>query len=199
MRVHNPYLSIEEGQKRIVAAGFYPRYAQGGWEFIPENFRVPIRTALRNEFFENIHTEPRGFFIHGGIGVGKSMLLGLMAQSIVRQFQANIKFASATILEDLFFGVRDTNKKQQLEALKTCDALFLDDLGAEYGSEFSMTGFTNIIEYRYAHFKPTYITSNYAVHELAEIEGYGRIASRLNQNNWMLHLHYKGADKRLRD
>lgn len=181
------------------SSGFFPRYTEGSWDFLPEDIRVAIREKLREEFFGDVTREPRGFFIYGAIGVGKSMLLGLMAQSVIRQFAATVRFVSSGMLEEMFYrSIGDEKKKQQIELLKVCDVLFIDDLGAEYGSEFSMTGFTNIIEFRYAQYKPTFITSNYSVAELSEIDGYARIASRLNQENWMQHLSYLGADKRVR-
>lgn len=181
-------------------SGFFPRYTEGSWEFLAEPMRSAIREKLREEFLgDDVSREPRGFFIYGPVGVGKSMLLGLMAQSVIRQFAATVRFVSSGMLEEMFYrSIGDEKKKHQVQELKTCDVLFLDDLGAEYGSEFSMTAFTNIIEYRYAQYKPTFITSNYSVAELREIDGYARIASRLNQENWMQHLSYQGADKRVR-
>ena len=197
VRVHNPYLSEDEGKRRMETAGFFPRYTEGTWEYLPEMVRSVVRKSLREEFLGDVSREPRGFFIYGRIGVGKSMLLGLMAQSVLRQFAATVRFVSSGMLEELFFQF-DDKKKQQVQELKMCDALFLDDLGVEYGSDFSMTAFTNLFEYRYAHYKPTFVTCNYTIAELSEIDGYARIASRLNQENWMLHLSYKGPDKRVR-
>jgi DNA replication protein DnaC len=180
-------------------AGFYPRYTTGEWEYMPEQMYRKVQEILLEEFCGNIHKEPRGFFINGVVGVGKSMLMGLCARYIMRQFAANVRFYSAGMLEEVFFDkISSPRKKEEINLVKSCDVLFLDDLGTEYGSAFSMSGFTSIIEHRYANFKPTFFTSNYAVEELAMIDGYERIASRLNQRDWVYHLRYNGSDKRQR-
>jgi DNA replication protein DnaC len=60
----------------------------------------------------------------------------------------------------------------------TCDYLILDDLGAEKTTDFTRSILYQIIDYRYNYEKPTIITSNLDVKQIAERFD-DRIASRI--------------------
>lgn len=75
--------------------------------------------------------------------------------------------------------------------------LFIDDLGTEYDSKFTLAKFTDLIEYRYTNYLPTFITTNASIDDMRGWEGYERLADRIGDKNWMRELIYAGNSRRL--
>jgi hypothetical protein len=100
-----------------------------------------------------------GLYIYGGVGSGKTVrAYNLMAYlSIYQQ-----KKATFTNVSTLFFEIKgDLSKTDSLiNRLSKTDLLVIDDFGAEFGSDFELQIFYEIINRRWLDMLPIVITSN---------------------------------------
>ncbi|KKL04499.1 hypothetical protein LCGC14_2615480, partial [marine sediment metagenome] len=71
-------------------------------------------------------------------------------------------------------GYQDNSYHRQLERLRCCHLLVLDDLGAEQTKEWAGERLDRIVDWRYAYRRPLVVTTNAMSEDLAP-----RVASRL--------------------
>lgn len=109
----------------------------------------------------------KGFYLYGKFGVGKSFVLGGLANEL-----ASIKIRSVVVfvpefLREMKNAIGDNTLNEKIDYIKKAPVLMLDDLGAE-----TMTAWTRdeilgtIFHYRMAEQLPTFITSNFNYEEL---------------------------------
>lgn len=122
---------------------------------------------------------PSLFFV-GDTGLGKTHLSLAIAKTVLEKGYAVI-YGSA---QDLFrsmekehFG-REKPDKDTLQALLDCDLLVMDDLGAEFDSNYYTTCLYNIVNARLSAGRPTIISSNLTISQVQEKYS-ERIVSRL--------------------
>ncbi|MEK5232836.1 primosomal protein DnaI [Lysinibacillus sp. FSL K6-0232] len=116
---------------------------------------------------ETGHLPSKGFYLYGKFGVGKSFVLGALANEL-----ASIKIRSVVVfvpefLREMKNAIGDNTLNEKIDYVKKAPVLMLDDLGAE-----TMTAWTRdevlgtIFHYRMAEQLPTFITSNFNYEEL---------------------------------
>ncbi|WP_291757313.1 primosomal protein DnaI [Lysinibacillus sp. UBA5990] len=116
---------------------------------------------------ESGHLPSKGFYLYGKFGVGKSFVLGALANEL-----ASIKIRSVVVfvpefLREMKNAIGDNTLNEKIDYIKKAPVLMLDDLGAE-----TMTAWTRdeilgtIFHYRMAEQLPTFITSNFNYGEL---------------------------------
>ncbi|WP_274381822.1 primosomal protein DnaI [Lysinibacillus cavernae] len=116
---------------------------------------------------ESGHLPSKGFYLYGKFGVGKSFVLGALANEL-----ASIKIRSVVVfvpefLREMKNAIGDNTLNEKIDYIKKAPVLMLDDLGAE-----TMTAWTRdeilgtIFHYRMAEQLPTFITSNFNYEEL---------------------------------
>jgi primosomal protein DnaI len=109
----------------------------------------------------------KGYYLYGKFGVGKSFVLGALANEL-----AAIKIRSVVVfvpefLREMKNAIGDNTLHEKIDYVKKAPVLMLDDLGAE-----TMTAWTRdeilgtIFHYRMAEQLPTFITSNFNYDEL---------------------------------
>ncbi len=109
----------------------------------------------------------KGYYLYGKFGVGKSFVLGALANEL-----ASIKIRSVVVfvpefLREMKNAIGDNTLNEKIDYVKKAPVLMLDDLGAE-----TMTAWTRdeilgtIFHYRMAEQLPTFITSNFNYDEL---------------------------------
>ncbi|MFJ7888864.1 primosomal protein DnaI [Lysinibacillus xylanilyticus] len=109
----------------------------------------------------------KGYYLYGKFGVGKSFVLGALANEL-----AAIKIRSVVVfvpefLREMKNAIGDNTLNEKIDYVKKAPVLMLDDLGAE-----TMTAWTRdeilgtIFHYRMAEQLPTFITSNFNYGEL---------------------------------
>ncbi|MGG2055993.1 primosomal protein DnaI [Lysinibacillus pakistanensis] len=109
----------------------------------------------------------KGYYLYGKFGVGKSFVLGALANEL-----AAIKIRSVVVfvpefLREMKNAIGDNTLNEKIDYVKKAPVLMLDDLGAE-----TMTTWTRdeilgtIFHYRMAEQLPTFITSNFNYDEL---------------------------------
>lgn len=110
----------------------------------------------------------QGLFLYGDFGVGKTYLLGALANELIKHDVDVMMLHVPTLLSETQrqLGNKAADGSQQLEQLveqaKTTQVLMLDDLGAESLSAwFRDSVLAMILEYRMQNELTTFITSNF--------------------------------------
>lgn len=153
------------------------------------DFRVSYYDADRREFMQGIFdycrlyaddfsTDSPNICMYGGTGLGKTHLSLAIAEEVIEK-GFGVVYGSApnllSILEREKFG---KSKENTEESLLSCELLILDDLGAEFSTQFTVSEIYNIINTRLLRHLPTIISTNLNM-EGIESRYSERIASRL--------------------
>lgn len=123
-----------------------------------------------------------GLFIYGSVRTGKTLL-----SSIIVTERANIgKHSYFCTITDMLDELRDFDdaiaRRNKLTFLKNCPCLIIDDLGAEYQTDWVASTLFTILDSRYKAELQTIINSNFSLPDLAkQIKGYhgSRITRRI--------------------
>ena len=131
--------------------------------------------------------------LYGKTGLGKTHLSLAIAGKAVEEGYGVIYSSAQNLfnkLEKDKFGKADANTE---EAILDCDLLIIDDLGAEFTTQFTVSALYNIVNSRELESKPTIISTNLMPEQLTKAYG-ERIASRILSNYVMLY--FDGSDIR---
>lgn len=177
-------------------------------EIRAELSKIPreIKRALNKETHKNFMAggyPKKGWGIGGNTGSGKTMAMSAMFRAFFQSWAkhhaetknlSNIRFEDSWVWSSwpdevnwLRAHAIDPNVQDRVEILKTCDILFLDDLGRErikgsYAEDWAASQLEGIINHRYRHELPTIWTTNLTLQQLADIYG-GAMLSRLTADN----------------
>lgn len=168
-----------ENAKRLLEAEneFPPAHLTGNWENVSgyELFQKWLLQSYRVDQY------PKGVVIVGGAQTGKSMLLGLIAIYIKRNFYLSMKYVTAHRLYSTFYRERDF-----LDEIMRQQILFIDGLGTQFSKEFSDKQFEEVIEYRFSHRLTTYIASSKPLSAYEDMnDTWKRIYYRMSNYEWM--------------
>ena len=131
--------------------------------------------------------------LYGKTGLGKTHLSLAIDGNAVEEGYGVIYSSAQNLfnkLEKDKFGKADANTE---EAILDCDLLIIDDLGAEFTTQFTVSALYNIVNSRELESKPTIISTNLMPEQLTKDYG-ERIASRILSNYVMLY--FDGSDIR---
>lgn len=132
------------------------------------------------EYADTFDTSNSSVFMTGKTGLGKTHLSLAIAGDVIRKGYT-VLYNSAqnifTMLQKERFGKSDTNGTYEAMVLE-CDLLVIDDLGAEFVTQFTNAALYNIINTRINLGLPTIISSNLTLQEI-ENEYSTRISSRI--------------------
>ncbi|MBR4286891.1 MAG: ATP-binding protein [Clostridia bacterium] len=147
--------------------GFSPReYMRGCFEML-------------KAYSENFTPYTNSFFFSGGTGLGKTHLaLAVLNKVTSKGYSVYYNTASSVTkqLEKERFGRSADSLEEEIEK---CDLMIIDDLGAEFSTEFSKATINELINNAILSGKPMIIISNLSVDELEKRYGQ-RVVSRLN-------------------
>src|SRR5699024_9335463 len=112
----------------------------------------------------------RGIFFSGPFGVGKTYLLGVIANRL-KQFNISSRLIyMPELVREMNASIKDNTVQQKVDAFKRADVLMLDDIGAEILSAwFRDEVLGAILQYRMMEKLPVFFTSNYTMAQLEEI------------------------------
>lgn len=125
------------------------------------------------DFISNYQENPqeyhRGLYIHGPYGVGKTHLMGAMANSFadIGQPVTLVHFPSFAI--ELRNGISNPtiDNQKRLEVVQKASILVLDDIGAESLTSWLRDDILSaILEYRMQNELSTFFTSNFSMNQL---------------------------------
>lgn len=129
------------------------------------NFMKYVKTFIEEL---NSNTNPKGIYLHGSYGVGKTYLIAALFNELAKK---NIK--SAIIYVPEFLRVLkssfETDFEEKYDYIKKVPLLLLDDIGAEYLTPWTRDEILGtILQYRMDEELPTFFTSNLNLKQLEE-------------------------------
>lgn len=126
---------------------------------------------MANDFLQELdetgELPKRGLYIHGPFGIGKSFILGALANELAERRIRTVAVYVPEFLREIKNAIQDQTLHEKVEYVKKAAVLILDDFGAE-----AMTTWTRdeilgaILQYRMAEQLPTFFTSNLNYKEL---------------------------------
>lgn len=128
----------------------------------------------------------RGLLFYGGTGRGKTTLACCIANRLTDK-GVNVKVMSVNAMiqrvKDSYRNKGENGETEIKAEIKNASLLILDDLGAEYKTEWSACFLYEIIDERYRTGKPTIVTTNLSLRQLREhltdVNGIPRAFDRL--------------------
>ncbi|MEH7108150.1 MULTISPECIES: primosomal protein DnaI [Bacillaceae] len=110
----------------------------------------------------------KGLYFHGKFGVGKSYLLGAVANRLAKKKISSMIVYVPELFRELKSSIADSTLNEKIEAVKKEPVLMLDDIGAEMISSWTRDEILGpILQYRMLEGLPTFFTSNYDFQGLA--------------------------------
>ena len=135
---------------------------------LPERLAI-LRAMAQFKIKNNVLN--KGFFLHGAPGTGKTYCFIAFANRLAMKYpDLSIGFASAsTIIQTIKTSFKQNAPKPvfDLRSLQKVDILFIDDFGSEPWTSWLRDDlYFSIFNYRYSHFKTTFINSNFSLEEI---------------------------------
>lgn len=135
-------------------------------------------------------------YLYGDTGIGKTFLSNCVAKELMDQGYSVIYFTAFQLFDILSKGVfkRDEEALLAYRNIFDCDLLIIDDLGTELANSFTTSQMFLCLNERILRRKPTIISTNLGMNQLAEIYS-ERVLSRILSNYTLIKLF--GADIRI--
>lgn len=134
---------------------------------------TPSRQALLQEviqFLETYKQNPhraQGLYISGDFGVGKTYLLGALANDLVKLNKSVTMIHYPTFVTEIKAAIGTNTNQQMLEDVRAVDILIIDDIGAEANTVWVRDEvLTTLLEYRMKESLPTFMSSNFNMTEI---------------------------------
>ncbi|KGM44869.1 primosomal protein DnaI [Neobacillus niacini] len=106
--------------------------------------------------------KPKGLYLYGKFGVGKSFLLGAIANELAKKQIPTMIVYVPELLREMKSAIGDSTLNEKIEALKKEPILMLDDIGAEAVSSWTRDEVLGpILQFRMLEKLPTFFTSNF--------------------------------------
>lgn len=124
------------------------------------------------KFIEEYKMNPyraQGLYISGPFGVGKTYLLGALANALVKANKSVTMIHYPTFTTEIKSTFADNSTQKVITDVKTVDVLIIDDIGAEANTVWVRDEvLTPIIEYRMKESLPTFFSSNFNIKEIED-------------------------------
>lgn len=146
------------------------------------NQREQMKSAYEycKDYAEHFTTNSTGLYMYGKTGLGKTHLSLAIANEVLNKGYDVYYGSIQSIMDKLeaeHFG-RLPREDSIKEDILTCDLLIIDDLGAEFSTQFTNAELYNILNSRMLSSLPTIISTNLEMREVAEKYSQ-RVASRI--------------------
>ncbi|MEK3890430.1 primosomal protein DnaI [Bacillus sp. FSL K6-3431] len=104
----------------------------------------------------------KGLYLYGSFGIGKSYLLGAIANQLAEKEISSLIVYVPEFLREMKQSLGDQTLNSKLEAVKNAKILMLDDIGAEAMSSWTRDEVLgSILQFRMHEQLPTFFTSNF--------------------------------------
>lgn len=101
-----------------------------------------------------------GLYFYGGTGLGKTHLTAAIANTVAKK-GVSVIYESAQQIYDTLDAVRFNRAEiSERKRYENCSLLIIDDLGAEFITQYSVSAITSLIDLRIVNGKKTIISSN---------------------------------------
>lgn len=145
----------------------------------------------------------KSLYFYGDIGSGKTYKIyqfvrTLIYHKVFRQERIGVVkiYTAPALLESIkacFAHSAVTNSEEYIQSIKTCNYLFLDDLGTEKVTDWVLEKFNDIVNYRYENSLHLTVSSNLQLPQIEKHLG-SRVYSRLQ--SMCIPVEVKGKDRR---
>ncbi|MER2088852.1 MAG: primosomal protein DnaI [Sporosarcina sp.] len=137
-----------------------------------DDSRVKAVRAAKDflNFFDETGKLPdRGLYIYGPFGIGKSFVLGALANELANRRVRTVAVYVPEFLREMKQSIQDQTLNEKIEFVKNAQVLMLDDIGAETMSAWTRDEVLGtILQFRMAEKLPTFFTSNFNYTELED-------------------------------
>jgi DNA replication protein DnaC len=160
---------------------YYPEEPAGGSSVIPRRRMGEVLRFCRR-YAENFSGDAQSLLLTGQTGLGKTHISLAIAHAVTEKGYGVLYSSAQQLMDRLeserFSRAPESDYRDNLQIVLSCDLLILDDLGTEFATSFTASTLYNIINTRMIESRPVIVSTNL---DPAEIEGkYGqRMASRL--------------------
>ena len=114
--------------------------------------------------------------MYGKFGVGKTYLLGAIANELARKKISSMLVYFPEFLREIKSSIQDNSIGEKIDAVKRVQVLMLDDIGAEAMSSFVRDDVLGaILQFRMLENLPTFFTSNFDFKQLEHHLTYTRV------------------------
>ncbi|KXH87213.1 primosomal protein DnaI [Sporosarcina sp. HYO08] len=104
----------------------------------------------------------RGLYIYGPFGIGKSFILGALANELANRRVRTVVVYVPEFLREMKQSIQDQSLNEKIDFVKNAQVLMLDDIGAETMSTWTRDEVLGtILQHRMAEKLPTFFTSNF--------------------------------------
>lgn len=115
----------------------------------------------------DLDIKQKGLYFYGMFGVGKSYLLGAIANELAKKRISSMIVYVPELIREMKSSIGDSTLNEKIEALKKESILMLDDIGAEAVSSWTRDEILGpILQFRMLENLPTFFTSNFDFKEL---------------------------------
>lgn len=139
-------------------------------DFSSEDSRVIVMRAAKdflNQIDSTGNVPERGFYLHGNFGIGKSFILGALANELATRQVRTVVVYVPEFLREMKQSIQNQTLDSKVEFVKKAQVLMLDDIGAETMSTWTRDEVLGtILQYRMAEKLPVFFTSNFNYNEL---------------------------------
>jgi len=169
------------------------------WYLDFDDFRKQDQKIIKNvkkyvESLDFYYKSGIGFFLHGDIGTGKTLLSICILKAAIRKNYQKIFFTSLSDIVNLYTAgwYNHQEQKKFQDVLINHDFIVIDDVGKEFkaGNDLTASTFDKVLRYRR---NPTVITSNIRLKKIHTI--YGESIKSLIYGK-LLRARVEGADFR---
>lgn len=110
----------------------------------------------------------RGLYLHGKFGVGKTYIMGAIANELAQKKNVqSLMVHTPELFRELKMSIQDQTVNEKLDYIKTVPVLILDDIGAEGITPWIRDDVLGaVLQYRMMEKLPTLYTSNWNYDEL---------------------------------
>lgn len=114
----------------------------------------------------------KGLYLHGAFGVGKTYLLGAVANALAQAGYSSLLLHFPTLAVEMKGAIGNNSVMAKIESVKRAQVLMLDDLGADTSSAWIRDDVLGVIlQYRMQEQLATFFTSNFTMDELERYLG----------------------------
>ncbi len=125
--------------------------------------------SMAQDFVEayNNGERPKGLYLYGSFGVGKTYILGAIANELASHKVASMLVYVPEFMRELKGSFQNSSLDEKLEVVKKIPVLMLDDIGAESVSSWMRDDILGtILQYRMLENLPIFISSNFNLKQL---------------------------------
>lgn len=135
---------------------------------VPLNRMSKIYNYCRS-YADTFSKSSRSVLMRGATGLGKTHLSLAIANEVIRKGCSVVYVSAPDILMKLereHFSYRYNEEEAIMRSLTSCDLLIIDDLGTEFGSQYSAAAIYNIFNSRILSSRPIIMNTNLTMNEL---------------------------------